>query len=312
MSTIPDNIDVVNSLIKPSDRAAFEETLSQAEQTWKFEVVPNYFKQLLAETDETQFNYFEERFGKLKPWTEILQELDELNRNSSEQEVYKLLFLGRHGQGYHNLANLKYGEKAWNEYWLKITGDGEIVWAPDPELTQLGLSQAKDNHRQLQIELADGLTLPSRWFSSPFCRSLDTLIGTWEGHVDLHKVRPYIMEDLRETLGVHFCDKRNPRSKIAERFERQGFEFEPGFEEEDIYFKDDYREKVWEQALRQNRALQYIFDSTDKSKDQFISITSHLGSIRTQLMALGHRAFAIGTGGMIPVFVKGTRLSGLA
>lgn len=307
MSTIPDRIDVVNSLIKPSDRTAFHEALIKEHQKWTFEIVPNYFKQLLPETDETRFNYFDEHFGKLKPWETILKELDDLNRTSPENEVYKLLFLGRHGQGYHNLANLKYGEKAWNEYWLKITGDGEIVWAPDPELTQLGLSQAKDNHHQLKVELADGLPLPSKWFSSPFRRSIDTLIGSWEGHVDLQQAKPYIMEDFRETLGVHLCDKRNPRSVIAERYEGQGFEFETGFEEEDIYFKNDYREKVWEQALRQNRALQYVFGTTDKYKDQFISITSHLGSIRTQLLALGHRAFAIGTGGMIPVFVKGTR-----
>lgn len=307
MSTKPDNIDVLNSQIQTGDRESFLKALDKTEQKWVFEVVPNYFKQLLEETDETRFNYFDEHFGKLKPWQQIFEELDSLNANSSENEVYKLFLLGRHGQGYHNLANLKYGEKKWNEYWLKRCGDGEIVWAPDPELTELGLSQAKDNHHQLKVELADGLRFPTKWYSSPFRRSIDTLIGTWDGHVDLKKSKPYIMEDFRETIGVHLCDKRSPRSVIAEKYTEKGFIIEPGFEEEDIYFKDDYREKVWEQALRQNRALQYIFDTTDKQTDQFISITSHSGSIRTQLMALGHRPFAIGTGGMIPVLVKATR-----
>lgn len=306
MSTNPDNIDVLNSQIFQGDRELYVAAQSKLKNKWTFEIVPDYFKQLSADTDETKFNYFEEHFGKLKPWTEILADLKSYNNNSNSNVVYKLFFLGRHGQGYHNLANLKYGEKAWNEYWLKICGDGEIVWAPDPELTELGQAQAKDNHHQLKVELGDGLKVPSKWYSSPFRRSIDTLIGTWDGIVDLKEVKPFIKEDFRETIGVHLCDKRSPRSVIADKYENRGFVIEDGFVEEDIYFKTDYREKVWEQALRQNQAFQYIFESTDIT-DDIISVTSHSGSIRTQLMVLGHRPFAIGTGGMIPVFVKATK-----
>lgn len=307
MSTNPDNIDVLNSQIRLDDRELYVSAQAKLDNTWTFEIVPDYFKQLSPDTDETRFNYFKEHFGKLKPWTEILEDLRSLNKEASGTGVvYKVLFLGRHGQGFHNLANLKYGEKAWNEYWLKICGDGEIVWAPDPELTDLGIAQAKDNHHQLKIELQDGLRLPSKWYTSPFRRSVDTLIGTWGGIVDLNDVKPLIMEDLRETIGVHLCDKRSTRSVIADKYEGRGFVIENSFEEEDVYFKTDYREKVWEQALRQNRLFQYIFETTDVN-DDIISVTSHSGSIRTQLMVLGHRPFAIGTGGMIPVFVKATR-----
>lgn len=307
MSTNPDNIDVLNSVIRLDDRQLYLAAQEKLDNTWTFEIVPNYFKQLSQETDETTFNYFKEHFGKLKPWKEILADLRKLNKEAEgSRVVYKVLFLGRHGQGYHNLANLKYGEKAWNEYWLKICGDGEIVWAPDPELTELGNAQAKDNYHQFKIELADGLQVPSKWYSSPFRRSVDTLIGTWDEIVDLKAVGPLIMEDLRETIGVHFCDKRSPRSVIADKYVDRGFIIEDGFEEEDVYFKDDYREKVWEQALRQNRAFQHIFENTS-ADDDILSVTSHSGSIRTQLMVLGHRPFAIGTGGIIPVFVKATR-----
>lgn len=306
MSTNPDSIDVLNSQIGDAQRIAYEEAQAKLENRWTFEIVPGYFKQLDSNTDETRFNYFKEHFGKEKPWEQILADVRALNEKSGPDVVHKVFFLGRHGQGFHNLANLKYGEKAWNEHWLKICGDGEIVWAPDPELTELGNAQAADNHHQLKVELADGLQLPTQWYSSPFRRSVDTLIGTWDGLVDLKLVKPLIKEDLRETIGVHLCDKRSPRAVIAEKYEHRGFVIEDGFVEEDVYFRTDYREKVWEQALRQNRLFQYIFDHSTK-EDEIISVTSHSGSIRTQLMVLGHRPFAIGTGGMIPVFVKATR-----
>lgn len=307
MSTNPDNIDVLNSVIRLDDRQFYLAAQEKLDNTWTFEIVPGYFKQLRQDTDETKFNYFKEHFGKLKPWEEMLTDLRKLNKDAEGSGVvHKVLFLGRHGQGYHNLANLKYGEKAWNEHWLKTYGDGEIVWAPDPELTELGNAQAKDNYHQFKIELADGLQVPSKWYSSPFRRSVDTLIGTWGEIVDLKDVRPLIKEDLRETIGVHLCDKRSSKSVIADKYVDRGFTIEEGFEEEDVYFKNDYREKVWEQALRQNKAFQYIFENTS-ADDDIISVTSHSGSIRTQLMVLGHRPFAIGTGGIIPVFVKATR-----
>ncbi|GEQ68359.1 hypothetical protein JCM33374_g2027 [Metschnikowia sp. JCM 33374] len=307
MSTVPDALDVHYSLINKEDREQYSRAQSLNHgPKWKFEALPGFFKQSLPETDETTFDYFKENFGKLKPWPQIASEISHLNKSSPSNVVYKLLFLGRHGQGYHNLVNSKYGDEAWNKKWSHLNTDGEYVWGPDPELTDLGLSQAKDNHHQIDIELSQGLHLPTRWFSSPFRRSIDTLIGTWDGHVDLKAVSPLIMEDLRETIGVHSCDKRSPRRVIADKYLHKGFIIEEGFEEEDTLFKEDVREKVWEQAVRQDRAFQSIFASTDKHNDEFISVTSHSGSIRTQLLVLGHRAFAIGTGGMIPVVVKAT------
>lgn len=307
MSTNPDSIDVLNSQIQLHDRSAYEDARSKEKFLWQYSVVPGFFKQLMPETDETKFDYFQEHLGAAKLWKDIFGELERLNNESDDKTAYKLFLLARHGQGYHNLANLKYGEKAWNEHWLKICGDGEIVWAPDPELTELGLKQASDNAEALGKEFDRGLILPHRFFASPFRRSVDTLIGLWLQHVLLKEQRPLIKEDFRETMGVHVCDKRSPRSVIAEKYEPKGFVIEDGFEEEDIYFKSDYREKVWEQALRMNRLFEWVMNNTSKT-ESFVSITSHLGSIRTQLMVLGHRPFAIGTGGMIPVLVKATRV----
>ena len=37
-----------------------------------------------------------------------------LEAAKKEGESYKVLFLGRHGQGWHNVAETKYGTKAWD------------------------------------------------------------------------------------------------------------------------------------------------------------------------------------------------------
>lgn len=48
--------------------------------------------------------------------------------------------------------------------------------------------------------------------------------------------------------------------------------------------------------------------STDSST--YISMTSHSGTIAATLMAIGHRAFRLPTGGAIPVLVKAEVVSG--
>lgn len=37
-----------------------------------------------------------------------------MNENSEENIQFKVLFLGRHGQGWHNVAESKYGTAAWD------------------------------------------------------------------------------------------------------------------------------------------------------------------------------------------------------
>lgn len=304
----PSKLDVLDSRLSSEDTIAFQNELhkqqEQKQEYWKFEIVPDFFKQSDSETDETTFNYLKESFGRVKSWENVFDGLDRLNETAGSNVCYKVFFLARHGQGYHNLAHDKYGNDAWNDYWSKINGDGEIVWGPDPELTELGQNQAKENYKQWQIELKDGCRLPTKWFVSPLSRSIDTLTLTWENITKLVEARPLIKENIRETIGVHTCDMRSTRSIIDSKYSPKGYLIEPGFAEKDIYFKKDYRETVREHALRINEFFQEIFNV----KDDIICVTSHSGSIRASLLVLGHRQFSVGTGGMIPVFVKGTKI----
>lgn len=105
----------------------------QHELPWEFTLVSGFFKQSDAMTDDMTFNYVEEDFGCQADWATLLARLRELNDNSPENECYKLLFLARHGQGFHNIASAKYLKQAWTEKWRFLGGDGEIVWGPDDE-----------------------------------------------------------------------------------------------------------------------------------------------------------------------------------
>lgn len=304
----PSKLDFLDSRLSDADTIDYRKKLQELQdlkdEYWKFEIVPGFFKQSDADTDDTTFNYLDESFGRINSWEHVFDNLKTLNENAGANESYKVFFLARHGQGYHNVGHDKYGNQAWNDYWSKINGDGEIVWGPDPELTELGQNQARENYKQWQVELENGCQLPTSWFVSPLSRSIDTLSLTWEKIVDLNKARPLIKENIRETIGVHTCDNRSSRTVIEKKYSPKGYIIEPGFEEEDIYFKKDYRETVLEHAARINEFFQEIFDVEDKA----ICVTSHSGSIRASLLVLGHRPFSVGTGGMIPVFVKGSRV----
>lgn len=301
----PGNLDVLAAQTEPQDLVEYRQLLEEHKQQWKFEVVPNQFFQSLQDTDDQKFDYIARHFGVVNGWKSTLEHLNRLNGETDDSVVYKIFFLARHGQGFHNVAHDLYGDDAWNEHWLKLNGNGDMVWGPDPELTDLGIQQARDNTLQWKIEVENDCPLPTKFFLSPLRRSADTLVYTWESLCPTAQLKPLIMEKLRETTGVHTCDKRLPRAVIAEKYEPQGFVIEDGFAEQDVYYKPDYRETVAEQALRVNQSFQTIFSTTS---DSVISITSHSGTIRAQLMALGHRPFAIGTGGMIPVFVKAVKV----
>lgn len=47
-------------------------------------------------------------------WQKFIQSINELNNLGGESVRYKVLFLGRHGEGVHNVAERRYGTAAWD------------------------------------------------------------------------------------------------------------------------------------------------------------------------------------------------------
>ena len=82
---------------------------------------------------------------------------------------------------------------------------------------------------------------------------------------------------------------------------------EPGFSEEDPLWEADYREP---RSARKYRLSQLLDDVFAHDQNVFLSLTAHSGAIASILEAIGHRTFALETGGVIPVFVKAEKVDG--
>lgn len=214
--------------------------------------------------------------------------------------------MGRHGEGYHNAAQTFYGTPAWNCYWAEIDGNGTAIWS-DAHLDNAGIAQAQIAHDFWAHELSvQKIPAPQSYYTSPLFRCLQTANITFAG-LAVPKTQPFvptIKHGLREGISIHTCDRRSTRSAIHAAF--PDWPFEPGFPETDQLWNGVTAETSSAQALRSKRVLDDIFSSDPST---WISITSHSGEIGSILSVLGHRAFSLNTGAVIPVLVKAETLS---
>lgn len=241
-----------------------------------------------------------------KQWTRFEAHVRHLQSTAKNGENYKVLFLGRHGQGWHNVAESKYGTHAWDCYWSALNGDENTTWS-DAHLTSTGEQQALDVNTLWKQQLTLGIPAPETYYVSPLTRTIQTADLSFQG-LDLpvnKPYKPYIKELLREALGVHTCDRRSTRTEIENMFNH--LTFEPNFSDNDVLWEKNYREPRSAREYRLARLLDDIFASDN---NVFLSLTSHSGAIGSILQVLGHRTFALETGGVIPVVVKAEKVKG--
>ncbi|KAG6369495.1 histidine phosphatase superfamily [Boletus reticuloceps] len=189
-------------------------------------------------------------------WSTFTAAIHSLNATATRGVQYKVFFIGRHGEGFHNVAEAKYGKKAWDEYWSKLNGDGEMVWGPDPQLTPLGEQQAWDAHVAWETERRFGIPVPEKLYTSPLTRAIRTSQITFDNLI-VCDLRTTI--NVREQHGIHTCDKRRTRSEIHDAFPE--YTFEDGFTEADLLWKPDYRETHADVDRRVTRVLDDIFQN---------------------------------------------------
>ncbi|KAJ7435492.1 histidine phosphatase superfamily [Mycena galericulata] len=204
------------------------------------------------------------RFGLLESsetrWSTLSTKLRELNATAPGNSLYKLIFFGRHGQG-------KYGTKAWDDYWSKLNGDGELTWGPDPELTNIGKAQAVAANKVWATEMAAGIPLPQKMYCSPMTRALDTHVISFHG---VSSTRAVVVENCREEYGEHTCDQRRTRTYITTAFPQ--FDIERRFTEEDELWTTE-RETKDHAAARARTVLDRIFrDDKDGIINGFLRV----------------------------------------
>ncbi|WVQ78784.1 hypothetical protein IAT38_000875 [Cryptococcus sp. DSM 104549] len=284
--------------------------LEERPHDFKYEVVQGFFIQNGPEPKHLDFEQMLERsFGLIDQsedrWHNLKKSIAKLQEEAPEGVQYKVMFLGRHGQGWHNYAAIKYTVPVWEAQWTYLFTDGEILWGPDPELTPLGIKQAQAIHECWKKEKAAGAPIRGdemKWYVSPFTRAGQTLLGSWG---DMMEGTPEVWEDWREIYGEHTCDQRSTKSVFAERFPM--FKIEDGFPEEDVFWKPDDRETDAHMQFRMQRAMDRVF-GRDGAKETFVSVTSHSAIFRNLLAVLHHQPYALATGEMIPVVVKATAI----
>jgi len=277
--------------------------------------IPGFFAQDDPQADPNVIGALPDRFGLLDSslghWQKFQLNITALCLEGKPKESVKVFFLGRHGEGYHNVAEAKYGTPAWDDYWSKLDGDGTIVWGPDALLTPLGVQQAEAAHDKWSNEIPSGIPVPTVFYSSPLTRATGTLVLTWTGitlpnktHDDhlhpSHKVE--IAENCREVYGVHTCDKRHPKSWIAQKY--PSFTFNKGFTEEDELWTPDNRETDEHVDERALSILEHIWDKYPM--ETYISITAHSGFIGGLTRVVGRGTYKLPTGGVIPIVIRRT------
>ncbi|KAL1406365.1 putative phosphoglycerate mutase pmu1 [Vanrija albida] len=276
---------------------------------YAYSVVPGFFLQSGPEPKHVAFEeLLDKSFGLIdqspERWQNLRRDVAALQASAEPNVAYKVMFLGRHGQGWHNFAASKYGVDAWETHYTYLLGDGELVWGPDPELTPLGHEQTLAIQAAWRRELPHGAPINPdeiHWFVSPLTRTCQTMLNSWG---DLLKGTPETWEDFREIYGSHTCDRRSSKAYISKRFPM--VKIEDGFTEEDELWRPDDRETNTHMQHRMRRAMDRIFDGA--ATETYISITAH-GAILSNLLAvLGHQAYPLTTGEMIPVVVKATKL----
>lgn len=210
----------------------------------------------------------------------------------------ELLYLGRHGEGYHNVAEAQYGTAEWDAYWSKLDGDGTLYWF-DAHLTDTGKSQARAAGAFMREQILSAhMPAPQNYYVSPLYRCLQTANLTWSDlklPSDAQPFDPLIKELMREVLGEHTCDKRSSKSVIARAF--VGWRFEKGFSEEDKLWEAEHRETHEEHDVRTTEMLRELFE---RDAGTYLSLTSHSGAIASLLRVVGHQEFRLGTGESLP------------
>ena len=260
-----------------------------------YSTVTGFFLQDEAPTNASSFNFMTTNFGLLNrsypsdqslhlhnptQWQRFQHQVSRLNQEAPRGTQYKLLYMGRHGDGYHNDAQTYYGTPAWNCYYSERDGNSTITWS-DARLSPLGVTQALAVNHFWAGEIANQkIPRPQSYYTSPLTRCLQTANLTFAG-LDLQPQHPFIPEVkelFREGISGHTCDRRRSKTYIHSLFPT--YRIEPGFTENDELWEALHGETNTDQDIRSKRVLDEVF-STDRST--YVSITSHSGEIASLL-----------------------------
>jgi len=237
--------------------------------------------------------------SKAAQWERFQAHLRHLNSGTGTSSRYKVLFVGRHGEGVHNVKEHEVGRAEWERHWSRLEGDGTRTWL-DARLTDRGKQQAKalaDFWQEGAVTWK--MPLPESYYTSPLARCLETerLIYSELQHLG-SSYRPVVKDAIREIYGVHTCDKRSSTSWIQSNFPEALFD--PSFTEQDELWTQDVRETLEERVPVMANLLEELFKEDSAT---FISLTMHSGAIRALYLATSHPDVWVAAGAIVPIVI---------
>ncbi|CAM9024076.1 unnamed protein product [Wickerhamomyces anomalus] len=223
-------------------------------------------------------------------WSSFLTQLNSLN-NQSNSSKYKLIFLARHGEGWHNVLDKR---SDWDYISRFDTFENYTLF--DADLTPKGEDQIEQVSEYWTKELKNDSPYPDLFYVSPLRRTLHTYHITWSQNDD--GIIPIVDEDLRERYGIQTPEKRHTKDWIAHYCPT--CVFENGFTEQDELWQPDVEETKQHVAERATAWLKTVFEKDE----QIVSVTTHSGLIAQLLKVIGHPKHPLYPGQLIPVVVK--------
>ncbi|KAI1091291.1 phosphoglycerate mutase-like protein [Rostrohypoxylon terebratum] len=236
------------------------------------------------------------RQGASDQWLRFEYFLNHLNAAGQGKVEWKVIYVVRHGEGYHNVKERQVGRAEWERYWSRVDGDDNSTWR-DSHLTPTGQQQAVDVRSHV------GSSRPYRpqsVYTSPLTRCLETTTIIWGSSSRRYLTHATVMENLRERFGVHTCDRRSRKSWIQANF--PFCKVGEDMTEQDELWQPTVRETEQEAARRARSALHDIWTS---DRNTFIAITAHSGFIRSLYAAVKHADVWVAPGQIMPIFIKG-------
>jgi broad specificity phosphatase PhoE len=228
--------------------------------------------------DQTNF-YIPINNNGLNPgvtWAEANGNFSALLRQTDGSN-YKLIMFIRHCEGWHNVAESVLGSDIWNSVESK---KAEYL---DARLSDNGLIQGQQLESRVTNDVKNNGLSVELIVSSPFSRALQTaqlgLTSLWSKQT----IPKLSIEDARETIGVHYCDKRHSQAYLNLTF--PAVDFTGLISNQDSLWRPDERESDEAEFERGRRLLDWLFARAEKR----IVVVAHAGIIGMTTTSLFHQ-----------------------
>lgn len=221
-----------------------------------------------ATTPLSLFKRFELVPASWNDFQEKVAQLDTETRLDGTPRQIKVVYFLRHAEGTHNEAHNKYGSPRWED---EFACTDAFLDAP---LTPFGLQDArKQGHASVQAELDRGMPPIEKVVVSPISRAIQTAqtFFTREQVPD----EPFTcIENCREILDRHTCNKRRTLSELKRRF--PCVDFSRLKDEEDQLWSATKRETTEE---IQKRAREFLRELFCEIPNRYVVVVAHLSII---------------------------------